>query len=110
MADFLKYLADLPAEKWDKTVNKNDIVIIPGDISSFSKIPNLDLQWLDARPGIKIVGAGNHDKWWPKKLTQRKDIMNKYKSIFLLDVNNDYQDEQIIVVGGKECESVGCIF
>jgi len=25
-----------------------------------------DLEWLAARPGLKVVGRGNHDKWWHK--------------------------------------------
>lgn len=54
-------------ENWDRMVGSNDLVLIPGDITWAMKLEDADkdLQWLDARPGIKLVSKGNHDYWWP---------------------------------------------
>lgn len=54
------------SKNWDSSVAENDIVLIPGDIS-WAHSPEeatVDLQWLDARPGKKVLIRGNHDSWW----------------------------------------------
>lgn len=54
------------AEAWDRCVGPEDVVLIPGDISWAMRLSEAarDLEWLGARPGIKILGRGNHDYWW----------------------------------------------
>lgn len=53
-------------EAWLKTVNPEDIVLVPGDISWGMRIADAlpDLEWLAALPGRKILLRGNHDYWW----------------------------------------------
>lgn len=45
-------------------VQPDDLILIPGDISWASTASRVreDLRWLAERPGLKVVGRGNHDK------------------------------------------------
>ena len=51
---------------WRHLVTDDDTVIIPGDISWALSIDEAlsDLKFIDALPGKKILGKGNHDFWW----------------------------------------------
>lgn len=51
---------------WKSVVGENDTVIIPGDISWGSSLPDslADIKFLDSLPGNKIISKGNHDFWW----------------------------------------------
>lgn len=48
------------AANWDSRVRKNDIVYVLGDIAMNPRKGAFD--WLDARPGRKILISGNHDE------------------------------------------------
>ncbi len=52
--------------EWYRHVAKNDLVLIPGDISWAMRIEEarLDLEWIDRLPGTKLLLKGNHDYWW----------------------------------------------
>ncbi len=52
---------------WQQLVQKQDLVLIPGDISWAMKFDDalIDLQWIDELPGTKVILKGNHDYWWP---------------------------------------------
>lgn len=58
------------AGHWDRSIDSNDIVLVPGDISWANSIARMkpDLDWLEARPGTKFISPGNHDKWWKDPL------------------------------------------
>lgn len=67
------------ARNWDDMVGKGDTVWVLGDISSGTKHGQLNaLAWIQQRPGIKHLIAGNHDsvhplhrdshKWFPAYL------------------------------------------
>lgn len=77
----LAFTADKPmdifGEKWlkhDEKIKKNwiekikdtDLVLVAGDISWSMKAEEskVDLDWIDALPGKKIISKGNHDYWW----------------------------------------------
>jgi predicted phosphohydrolase len=51
---------------WRETVGPGDVVVLPGDLSSARNHRDLqpDLAWLDRLPGLKVMGPGNHDRWW----------------------------------------------
>lgn len=51
---------------WKAIVKDSDTVIIPGDISWANSLSDsaLDFAFLDALPGQKYIGKGNHDFWW----------------------------------------------
>ncbi|MDP4179046.1 MAG: metallophosphoesterase [Bacillota bacterium] len=53
-------------ENWLKKIEKEDIVLIAGDISwSINLEDSLkELNWIHQLPGTKIVVKGNHDYWW----------------------------------------------
>lgn len=53
-------------EKWNNIVSREDTVIIPGDISWAGALSDsaADFAFLDALPGQKLIGKGNHDFWW----------------------------------------------
>jgi predicted phosphohydrolase len=53
-------------ENWERKINGEDIVLIPGDISWALKLEEayLDLEFLGKLPGRKILVRGNHDLWW----------------------------------------------
>lgn len=55
------------AEAWDRMVGPDDIVLSPGDLSWAMKPAEaaIDLAWVAARPGWKVIAKGNHDYWWP---------------------------------------------
>ncbi len=62
--------ADRMAAAWDASVGPQDLVLVPGDISWARDLAGVqaDLEWLAARPGVKLLGKGNHDQWWPSSL------------------------------------------
>lgn len=53
-------------EGWLSTVQPEDIVLMAGDISWATYLPDAmgDLQFLDSLPGKKVLLRGNHDYWW----------------------------------------------
>jgi len=51
---------------WCTHVGADDLVLIPGDIS-WAMHPDqarIDLEWIHALPGTKVLLKGNHDYWW----------------------------------------------
>ncbi len=53
-------------EAWEKNVKEDDHVLIPGDVCWALNLneAKIDLAWIDALPGKKIISKGNHDYWW----------------------------------------------
>ena len=51
---------------WQRIITDEDTVVIPGDVSWALTLEEAesDLRFLDALPGKKILGKGNHDFWW----------------------------------------------
>lgn len=54
------------AENWKETVEAEDAVLIPGDISWAMRLQDAkaDLCDIGRLPGRKILVRGNHDYWW----------------------------------------------
>lgn len=71
-------------ENWDKCIQADDLVLIPGDISWAMTLDEalVDLKWIDALPGTKVILKGNHDYWWP---SHNKLVKVLPKSIHLID-------------------------
>lgn len=67
-------------ENWQNIVNKEDIVIMPGDISWATYLTDAvaDFKYIHELNGRKIILKGNHDYWWT--------TMNKLNSF--LETNN----------------------
>lgn len=88
---------------WQRLVTEEDTVIIPGDISWALTLEEArsDLLFLDALPGKKILGKGNHDFWW---CTMKKHgeffKTNSITTISFL-FNNAYETENFIIAGTR---------
>lgn len=54
------------AAAWQDTVQQEDVVLIPGDISWAMQLSaaSPDLAFIGALPGKKVLLKGNHDYWW----------------------------------------------
>ena len=61
-----KGYAEKMSENWKRLISADDLVLIPGDISWAMRLEEalIDLRWIDALPGQKIILKGNHDYWW----------------------------------------------
>lgn len=59
---------------WQKIVNKNDTVIIAGDVSWAMNIEEVtpDFEFIKGLNGNKIIFQGNHDYWWNSNSKVRK--------------------------------------
>jgi predicted phosphohydrolase len=53
-------------KNWRELISPDDLVLIPGDISWAMRLEDaaVDLGWIDALPGTKVIIRGNHDYWW----------------------------------------------
>ena len=58
--------ADRLAAAWRGCVAREDLVLIPGDVSMARNHRDLqpDLHFLEGLPGLKVLAPGNHDAWW----------------------------------------------
>ena len=64
------------AENWDEKISTDDLVLVPGDISWAMRLDEAkpDLEWLEKRPGTKVLIRGNHDYWWGSKNKVKKAL------------------------------------
>lgn len=82
---------------WIASIGKDDLVLIPGDISWAMNLEDakVDLEWIHALPGEKVLLRGNHDYWW-SSLKQIKAILPP--SLHLIQNNTFIWNE--FVIGG----------
>ncbi len=61
-------------KNWREKIQKEDLILIAGDISWASKLEEamVDLEWIDALPGTKLLCKGNHDHWWESSNKMQK--------------------------------------
>ena len=59
---------------WESLVGPEDLVLIAGDISwaMYLEEAAIDLAWIDALPGTKVILKGNHDYWWSSGVKMAK--------------------------------------
>jgi predicted phosphohydrolase len=88
------------AHHWDTLVSENDVVLIPGDLSWAMKLEEAkaDLDWIHARPGLKILVKGNHDLWWHAIGKVRAFIPGS-----CIALQNDCYDIGQFVIAGSRC-------
>lgn len=88
---------------WLTKVNKDDVVLIPGDFSweTYLEDTYKDFEFLDRLPGRKILLKGNHDYWWTT-LTNIKNYLkeNNFNTIDIL-FNNSYELDNYIIAGAR---------
>ena len=98
-ADYMKRIEN----NWRRLVTDEDTVIVPGDISWALSLEESesDFRFLEALPGKKILGKGNHDFWWCTMRKHEKFFADKgIKSISFL-FNNAHVVENFIVAGTR---------
>lgn len=88
---------------WIELVGIDDLVLIPGDISWAISLEQalVDLEWIDALPGTKVILKGNHDYWWSSyaKVTQ------KLPSTIHAIQNNVFQWKEVSIGGARLWDS-----
>ena len=89
--------------RWIETVRDGDTVILPGDISWGMTLDEAepDFALLDALPGKKLLGKGNHDFWWVTASKLTRFFKEKGFSTLGLLYNNAYRVEDFIVTGTR---------
>ena len=68
---------------WNKLVEKEDVVLVPGDISWAMKIDEViyDMQYLGMLNGLIVAIPGNHDYWWQSISKVRRVVPPNMKAI-----------------------------
>ncbi|HWV39599.1 MAG TPA: metallophosphoesterase [Vulgatibacter sp.] len=71
------------AAAWDESVGEEDLVLLVGDLSWATRPAEAraDLEWIDERPGKKVLLKGNHDFWWPDSRTKLGELLAPHPSI-----------------------------
>ncbi len=90
-------------ENWIENVEKEDLVILPGDFSwaTYLKDTDKDFEYLSTLPGKKLLLKGNHDYWWSTLTRMRKFLEeNKFQNIDFI-YNNSYEFEDSLIVGTR---------
>jgi predicted phosphohydrolase len=86
---------DAIAEHWRRDIAPDDLVLVAGDISWAMHLHDarLDLDWLDALPGRKVMCKGNHDYWWSSKNKVRAILP---PSITIVDCDAHLIDDVVV--------------
>jgi predicted phosphohydrolase len=97
--DYLKKIE----KNWRAIVGKEDTVIVPGDISWAMHLNEAreDFAFLDALPGNKLLGKGNHDFWWDTAAKLHRFFAENGFTTLSLLYNNAYAVEDFIVCGTR---------
>ncbi len=84
---------------WLSCVQKDDLVLIPGDISWAMTLEEAltDLLWIDRLPGTKLLLKGNHDYWW----ASNKKMQEKLPSSLFFIHNNVFQWNNVTIGGAR---------
>ncbi|MBR3591980.1 MAG: metallophosphoesterase [Clostridia bacterium] len=88
---------------WKKLVNKDDTVVIGGDISWAISLAEAkpDFEFINSLPGKKIILKGNHDYWWGTANKINEFLSeNSFDTIEILH-NNCYSDGNFAICGTR---------
>lgn len=88
---------------WKSSVNENDIVILPGDLSwgITLKEAKKDFEFINNLPGKKIILKGNHDYYFSTKTKVEKYFKeNGFNTISVLH-NDAIETNECIVAGTR---------
>jgi len=94
---------DKMKKAWEDLVKEEDLVLIAGDISWASNPADakVDLEWIHALPGTKVMIKGNHDYWWD---TISKALKVCPPSIHLIQ-NNSFTWNGVTIGGARLWDS-----
>lgn len=90
-------------KNWQKKVNEDDLVLLPGDFSwaMYINDAKADFEFINNLPGTKLLLKGNHDYWWETLTKMRKFLEdNNFKNIDFI-YNNSYLWKDKIIVGTR---------
>lgn len=88
---------------WNRVVQPEDTVIMPGDLSWALKLEETlpDFRFLEKLNGKKIIGKGNHDLWWgTKKKIEEFFKVNNINNVEIL-FNNSFFIDGITIAGTR---------
>ena len=90
-------------EHWEAAISHRDTVIIPGDISWAMTLEEAldDLKFIDALPGKKLIGKGNHDFWWSTNAKMTRFLEEHNISSLQFMNNQAFRVENCIVCGSR---------
>lgn len=90
-------------KNWKAVVTDADTVVIPGDISWAMNLDEAreDLRFIDALPGQKLIGKGNHDFWWSTNQKMTRFFEENHFSTLHILHNNAYRVEDSILCGTR---------
>ena len=90
-------------EHWEKKVNEDDVIIIPGDFSWATYLEQAieDFKFINELKGRKILLKGNHDYWW-ETVNKMKNYLNdnQFSNIEFL-FNNSIELDNCVLCGTK---------
>ena len=91
------------SEDWRSRVNAEDVVLIPGDISWAMQLADAvpDLQAIDALPGRKLIGKGNHDFWWSSMTKMNAALEAWQLSTISFLYNSAIETDEYIATGSR---------
>jgi len=94
--DVWKGYTDKIEKNWKNKITDDDLVLIAGDISwAMGQEVKLDLDWIDALPGKKVMIKGNHDYWWAS-LKKVYEVLPESISV----IQNNVFNYKGITIGG----------
>jgi predicted phosphohydrolase len=87
------------AATWDRLVAPEDTVLLPGDLSWARNLGEacVDLAWIGARPGRKLLLRGNHDSWWPGPRALREALPASCEALH----NDGHRVGDWVIVGAR---------
>lgn len=90
-------------KNWQAVVTPEDSVVVPGDISWALTLDEAksDLHFLDALPGHKYIGKGNHDFFWSTATKMEALFAAEGITSISLLYNNAYICEDFILCGTR---------
>ena len=90
-------------ENWRRVVKDGDVVVMPGDISWAMNLADCDrdFAFLNALPGTKILGKGNHDYWWATMRKLQTYVEEKGFTTLNFLFNNAYDLGSMTVAGSR---------
>ncbi len=88
---------------WRAVVSDTDTVVLPGDISWAMTLEEArdDLAFLDALPGQKLIGKGNHDFFWTTASKMNRFFEENGLATLRILYNNAYLVEDLVVCGTR---------
>ena len=90
-------------KNWNAIITDNDSIIIPGDISWAMTLEEAynDFAFLNALPGTKIIGKGNHDFWWATASKMYNFFETNHFDTLKILYNNSFVINNKLICGSR---------